>query len=382
MDVYHQGTIRGTHNRRRKLTMHKINQTFFWENQELFLPAVYVGKDGVVLDICAKISSDDMATFLNKWDQKRRLSLKTQEDFEQFEADNPSSKEFTVELCLDDTQLLRRVSSSINWYTKEIFRLGNETPIKDEALDAEEWKNEKDADKLMDAYGCDEESCWHFERISYDWPEGQRILAPQKVSLTLQDNPVSITSGHFTTVPSCHGETIQTLHPITGLEYTLTLHECRQTQLNFHNKPACAHNERTTMPESCAGALGIPEFMPPCPAANFQSKPACAHNERITYPEYCYVLSYSISPEIPREFFDIRDCSESDSPRKGAFGEPSDSASGATAFFIAGKSPVPDDRTAISSLHFEPVSEIRWRMVFQIKTKEDLEISLPVRNKP
>lgn len=38
----------------------------------------------------------------------------------------------------------------------------------------------------------------------------------------------------------------------------------------------------------------------------------------------------------------------------------------------------PHRRIALSSMHFEPVREIRWRAVFQVKPMEDLEVDFPI----
>ena len=105
MDVYHDKNIWGKGTTETKLTAFPVNRSFLWEKQEILIPAVYVGKAGVALDVCAKIPTEDMVTFLKKWDFERRMSLKTQEDFDQIDADNPGSREIAVEICLDDTPL-------------------------------------------------------------------------------------------------------------------------------------------------------------------------------------------------------------------------------------------------------------------------------------
>ena len=113
MDVYHDKNIWGKGTPDAKLTALLINRSFLWEKQEILIPAVYVGKAGAALDVCAKIPTEDMAAFLKKWDYKRRMSLKTPEEFDQLDADNPGSREFAVEICLDDIPLLCRMSSSM-----------------------------------------------------------------------------------------------------------------------------------------------------------------------------------------------------------------------------------------------------------------------------
>lgn len=332
MDVYHDNNIWGKGSPETKLTALPVNHSFLWGEQEILIPAVYVGKAGAALDVCAKIPIEDMAAFLKKWDYARRMSLKTPEEFEQIDADNPGSREFAVEICLDGTPLVRHMSSSLRWYPENVIQMGN-VPASEDS-----FENSKTAEEWMDAYACDRECCWYFERLCYDW-DGEPILSPQKISLAFQANLISITAGHFSSGVSCDSKTVKTAHPITGQEYTLTLHGCEQIRNSFAE----------------IGAKGV------------------------VYPEYCQILSYSIAPEIDSSLFCIRDCAEGDRPRMGdAQGQPGRS-DGPTAVFMAGKNAAPDKRMAASSLHFEPVSEVQWRMVFQIKPKNDAEISFPIK---
>lgn len=387
MDVYHNGNFRSG-KRGSKLTAVPVQRNFLWGKQEILVPAVYVGKAGAALDVCARIPVADMAAFLKKWPRERRLSLNTQEDYEQIDADNPGSRDFLVEMSLNDTPLKLSFSSSINWYPEEVFRMGNEAqaPARED-----EWTNDLDAEKLMEAYGCSRECCWHFGRLNFNW-NSEPILSPRKISLTFQAQPTPVTVGYFTTAidaagrllvsinqeqvasdlaacgkptqpehaaapadsvtsaesagqqpssngiseePTAKGQTIKVTHPTTGQEYTLTLHECQQTRHDFTD----------------IGAEGV------------------------LYPEYSQMLSYHISPEISRDLFEIRDCADPDKPRKKEDSEKTSCASGATAVFMVGKNPIPERQTAVSSLHFEPVPEIRWRMVFQVQTRPRMEVS-------
>ena len=333
MDVYHDNNIWGKGSPETKLTALPINHSFLWEEQEILIPAVYVGKAGAVLDVCAKIPIEDMAAFLKKWDYKRRMSLKTPEEFEQIDADNPGSREFVVEICLDGTPLVLRMSSSLRWYPESVIQMGNANPASEDG-----FENNKSAEEWMRAYSCNKGCCWYFERLSYNW-NGEPILSPQKISLAFRANLISITAGHFSTGGSCDGKTVKTADPITGQEYTLTLHSCEQIRNSFAE----------------IGAKGV------------------------VYPECCQILSYSIAPEIDHSLFCIRDCAEGDHPRMGDTQEPPSGSNGPTAVFMAGKNAAPDNRMAVSSLHFEPVSEVQWRMVFQIKPKNDAEISFPIK---
>lgn len=225
------------------------------------------------------------------------------------------------------------MSSSLRWYPESVIQMGNANPASEDG-----FENNKSAEEWMRAYSCDKGCCWYFERLSYNW-NGEPILSPQKISLAFRANLISITAGHFSTGGSCDGKMVKTADPITGQEYTLTLHSCEQIRNSFAE----------------IGAKGV------------------------VYPECCQILSYSIAPEIDHSLFCIRDCAEGDHPRMGDTQEPPSGSNGPTAVFMAGKNAAPDNRMAVSSLHFEPVSEVQWRMVFQIKPKNDAEISFPIK---
>ena len=346
MNVYYNGDIRNHGRKGTRLAEFPLNRTFLWDGQEVFIPAIYLGPEGAVLDTCAKIPTRDMAAFLKKWDKARRQSLQTMEDYEQIDADNPGSRNYALDAALDDTPLICQSYSSVNWYPREVFSMTEASPAR-----SEEWENDMNAEILMDAYGCHRKCCWHLARHLYKWSDIP-LLSPRKISLTFRADLIPITAGHFTTCAedrnsglfrvtpeytdgsvSCSGRTIQTIHPVTGEKYTLTLHEFELNRHDFTDIGA----------------------------------------KNVIYPESCRSLSYRISPEISRELFDIRDCGEGDHPKSAlnASGAPD----GACAVFMAMKSPVPQMRMASSNMHFEPLQEVLWRMVFQVKPKPDTTVT-------
>lgn len=343
MEVYYNGNgnCREHGPKSQKLTAIPIGRTFLWEDQEILLPALYVGQTGTVLDICAKISLEKTLLFLQKWNRERGLSSHTPEEFEQMDADNPGGREFLVDICLNGEPLTIRMGSSLRWYPPAAFaasgmeEAASSNPSGTEtAYTAEDWRNDRNAELLTTAYGCDRECCWYFNRLTYDWGK-EPVLSPQNVSLRFKERPFPVTTAHFTTGLSCQGQQIKAAHPRTKQEYTLTLHHCEQTRHDF----------------SGIGAEGL------------------------RYPEYCQILTYSVSPEIERSLLDIRDCAESDPPKSADAAPGSHACDGPTAVFMAWKDSAPDRRTAASSMHFAPVSETQWRVVFQVSDREDLNLS-------
>ena len=38
-----------------------------WGNKNLYIPAIYVGQEGVVLDLCMRVPLSDISAFMDKW---------------------------------------------------------------------------------------------------------------------------------------------------------------------------------------------------------------------------------------------------------------------------------------------------------------------------
>lgn len=63
------------------------------------------------------------------------MSLKSPEEFEQIDADNPGSREFGVEICLDGKPLMLRMSSSLRWYPENVIQMENANPASEDELE-------------------------------------------------------------------------------------------------------------------------------------------------------------------------------------------------------------------------------------------------------
>ena len=99
-------------------------------------------------------------------------------------------------------------------------------------------------------------------------------------------------------------------------------------------------------------------------------------------------MSYTVTPELPDGVLTIMDCDDGDRPRQApsAPGQPVATACAMVMGIIGGADgPAtilygPDKQgklhAACSSLHFEPVEQVEWRMVFHEKQFEDTVIDL------
>lgn len=319
-----------------------INQAFVWDGITGVIPAVYLGENGMVLDCCIRISPDSMKNFLKKWEeiwmQKGNEKGLMEEECEQVSRENPCRLDFCVDVQLDGLWLERSQSCSVPWYPAEILEIQS-------ALE-EGHKQDRESVKLMEAYGCDSEAVWVFERSSYLWPEqaGRNCKTDfKKVKLRFKQMPVTCTARRFVTEPGKDRETMEVVHPVTKEKYTVTLLGCENVVLS------------QTMMASISSRMGG------------------------EYPGHYQILSYTVTPEI-KDGFRIEDCAGNDQPRKREKRRAKESVSviggahGPVAFFAAGKSSDPAIDMAMSSLHFEPTPRIEWKCIFETKFREDMEL--------
>ena len=108
----------------------------------------------------------------------------------------------------------------------------------------------------------------------------------------------------------------------------------------------------------------------------------------LEHPSHYVAMSYTITPEPPDGVMDIADCDDGDRPRQAptATGQPAATSCAMVVGIIAGA----DGPTAIlydqqkqgklhaacSSLHFEPVEQVEWRIVFHEQKFEGADFDL------
>lgn len=333
MKVYSSGNFWGHDKGDVPLTPLPVNQTFVWEEIDGIFPAIYLGESGVVLDLCIRVPLDRLEMYLEKWDNVERLSNLTDEDYEQMEQDNPCTLDFRVGLLLDGVELQQAQMCSTVWHPLEV----------------ENACVEEEAKKLREEYNCDRSWGWEFVRCMYRWKSGVNV-APRNIRLQFQGMQTPVTVGYFSTETDCEGQKIEAVHPVTGEAYVITLHGLREERL-----------PRETLENMDSG-------------------------RGMEYPVCYHVLSYRTAPETTPEELRICDCAKSDRPivkKEGT--EPGSAAvaviggaDGPTSIFMAGRRTDKTFQAAMSALHFKPVRKIRWRIVFQVRKRKNLELDFEV----
>lgn len=321
-----------------------LEERFLWNGREVRIPSVYVCEKGLVADFCICIPAEETAAFLNRW--RPRLSDLSAEEEEQLEWENPMSEDLNVSLSINGEEAESCGGCGVCWYPP--YLRGDEArEAAGREKEMEEAEGEDEEVILMKAYGCSPEESWRFWRMSFGWPAGKR--APVRtLSFAFEKGPDHYAGIHFTVSMGEENRQVEFCHPATGERHVLTVYDL----------------ERQTIPEKTGKRLKF---------------------EKI--PVHFLMMNYTVEPGLPEGELTLRDCAESDPPvmkaRKGKGGvSVIGGAVGPTAIFFAGKTEErPSLAAAFSSVHYEPVSRVEWRMVFQVKNPERKRIDISLTDK-
>lgn len=248
----------------------------------------------------------------------------------EIDLENPLNIEFCPYLTINDKQLTNKCGMATSWIPANCL--------------PDDVQNDRKARQIIKHYGLDETRAWSFHRNAFLW-KTNRKPAMKSMSLKLEREAVQIDGIRFKS-PSI-GDSITFIHPVFGTEHKMTVLEYEQQE--------------------------------------FTSQ-AFANSE-YEFPTHYTAMTYTLEPEIPNKNFQVRDCLDNDKPRRRTENnyEP-ESAVGACAISIIGgtdgptavilsdKNKNPISYTALSALHFEPQSDVEWKIIFSEKLMKDLEV--------
>lgn len=134
---------------------------------------------------------------------------------------------------------------------------------------------------------------------------------------------------------------LEVIHPLTGQAFCLKVHSCEP--------------DRADLKELAGRKRGVYE-----------------------YPECYAALTCSMTPSLSQKEFRIRDCVQSDAVRM----KEGSGVIASSVFMVGGKKEEKEpEPTFLSSLHFEEVKKVEWRVVFYEKTQEDLSLQIRLSGK-
>lgn len=331
MKVYFEGNFWGHSLKERAGKKVELNQSFEWDGCTWLLPAAYLCSKGLVVDLCKKIPKHRIQSLMEQWEEKAKHNQISPEEHELLEFDNPMSGLLHFKALINGrlTKGIRMCAVSWNPFRSE---------IEQEA---------KEVSELVEEYQCDKEQGWQFTRATIPWPYQRR---PRRISLTLSFEPYTLPYPcglHFNFCIDDDSRQLQVRHPVSKQEYTLFISGMKSKLL----------------PEKSFQRLGMYE-----------------------YPKHFATLSYHYDNDTANTEFTIHDCAQGDPPRRITEQERESGILGSAASvgIIGGVSAActPDqEQYALSSLYFEPVRQIEWRISALITRGEALALELPMITK-
>ena len=329
--VFYDGNFWGHSGRGKAGKEVAIRKEFDWAGRHWLIPSAYLCGKGLVVDFCMQVAPSDIRAFMEKWDlypETESLREFTQEQRMQIDLDSPMNLDFHAILHLNGKALNpdNGCGTAYNPCLPPEYSVGDEARV------------------AVEHYGLDPNFGWMIWRSAYPWAT-KRKPEIRSLSLTIIQDPVSIPGPHFQV--RCPGDTAAFSHG--GAEHILTVQEYEAQAMDWSRVP----------------------------------------DTGLERPSHYVAMSYTVTPELPDGVLTIADCNDGDRPRQAPSvpGQPVATACAMVMGIIGGADgPAtiilygPDKQgklhTACSSLHFEPVEQVEWRMVFHEKQFEDTVIDL------
>lgn len=326
--VYYDGNLWGHSGKDRPGTEIFVGKQFVWDSRSWRIPAIYSAGKGMVVDFCVQASAEQIQAYLEKWSLSPEQcgSDFTEEQQMQMKADNPLSVDFTARLLLNGKTLQASSSCGSSWIPCFPERNGSEMYA------------------ALEHYGLDPTCGWTLHRVVFPWIT-KRKPQIRTLSLQLSPNPTAIPSIRFHACTP--GEQVVFTHPLTDVQYTLTVQACEQHEVSS----------------------------------------AIFGEEEYEHPTHFTSMSYTLSPDLATKRLMVRDCSQGDHSRQKHSSPSAPQTKSACSIGIIGGSHGPtsivlgDDSqgkfyTVCSALHFQPVETVEWRIVFHEKLGTELTVSL------
>lgn len=306
----------------------QVQKAFHWAGIDWVIPEVYACEEGLVVLTLGKVDPAEVRKYIQD-------GPATHEDIERMDAECPLNIHLRCAAKVNGSVGVFCGGSGMAWMPP--------MPGEDNGYQNAKW--------VLEHYGFDTKFAWIINRDNYRWPDGTR---PELNSLevTVTQRPVSLSATHFKT--PLNGKNVKVQHPLNGKTYTLTIEDIKQAEADMQN----------------------------------------AHSMGLEFPTKYTWMEYRIQPDLGGNQYRIMDCKQSDEPRPmkithaespaevqingeaaaiGIIG----GADGPTAVFMSRPTCKASHlRMASSSMRFEHVNEVEWRIVFLEKLHEDITVTL------
>lgn len=284
-----------------------LNKQYFWEDQIILIPSLYVGDEGIMLDFCTEVEPERIRTHLERWQPRFQAGTPwTKEEELRQQRENPLTGDTEFRIFAAGTELRQKMGCQSCWIPPALCQEGPEPEDR----------------RLLEHYGLNPHKGWIFRRQSYLWPDG-KPLPLENVVIRMEQTPKDCPVLTLDEPKSGAEYPIQS--PVTGTSYVFRVRDCQPQQ-----------------------------------TALFADAEMC-------YPRHYTVLTYEIVPEPAAGLLVVRDLCEGDPPR---FKDPARHADGPCCAGVGYIHEEQERWQAMSSLHFEP-TPARWEVCLREKTRED-----------
>ncbi|MBR5873775.1 MAG: hypothetical protein IKY90_03450 [Oscillospiraceae bacterium] len=309
-----------------------LNKQFMWGDEIWYIPAVYQFSSGVVVDFCIQINAERVKEFFNKYKHLEEQGVRLSEEDElKIRNESPTEVGFRPKLTINGELLRNSSGQGQTWISADT--IGDDT-----------WEDNCGR-WILEHYGFDTSKAWIIRRCSFLWKERHKSEIVS-MALSMERNKTDIPGVCFRT-PAV-GESINFVHPVTGIEHLLTVQEFEMQEMDKNR----------------------------------------FHDDNLEFPRHLAAMIYTIVPELTRDAFMLKDCSSGDRPRPkntdgsgrfamsvGAIAVIRNTNDPEQVYYVNGQETKP--HAICSSLHFEPIQEpIEWRLVFREKLMEDIDVTL------
>ena len=314
-----------------------MDTRFSWDGRRWHVPAIYLCPKGLVMDLVASATQEEMQAHAQRWKSKGELSPSEERAAE---AESPLRDDF-----VPSVQINGRCSRMERMTTLTLPADGRELSPTDRSI--------------LGHYGLDEHTPMLLCRIAFPWVTSKKPKL-HSLQLTLSRRPSVRTGEPFALCAA--GERVAVTHPISGAVHTLTVHQLQTCNLQ---ESATAHLP-FRVPTSSVQLLYT--LSPDLPDSEFSLRDVRHNDMPIKQPthkdradDFCSVAMVSVPQRAGSEAEAMALIGGADGP---------------VSMVVGRAAAQPALHAASSALTFEAQAEVRWQPVFHVVACEDVTVKM------
>jgi hypothetical protein len=313
-----------------------LDVAFPWDGRLWRVPAVYLCSKGLVLDLIATATAEEMQAYVQKWESMGELSPSEELAAE---AESPLRDDFVP-------------SVYINGQCSRMKRMTTLTML------AQECGLSPTDRQALSHYGLDEQTRTLLCRAAFPWVTSKKPML-RSLQLCMSRRPVTLTGEAFTV--SGEGERVTVLHPTSVVAHTLTVCDVQRSEM-----PQSAATAQYKLPSHSVQMLYT--LSPDLPDSEFSLRdvrrndmPIKQSMRKDRVDDFCSVAVVNVPVRA-----------ESEAAAIGIIG----GADGPIAMAVGRAPEQPPMHAAVSAQTFEVQDVIAWQPIFRVKVCEDAVVQI------